>query len=82
MAFKLEKIKKKHKLTDQDVFNICGINHLEKHVYKKDELVDVPVNLDSEALKIIKKVAKKLKVSENSVVVGMLVSKISEQKES
>lgn len=80
VASKLEKLKEKHKLKDQDIFNICGMNHLEKYVYKNKHMVDVNVNLDDEALKIIKKISKKLKVSENSVVVGLLISKMSEKK--
>lgn len=77
----LDAICKKAGITIEQATKMIVMNHELKHLIPKKELKKIQLNFKGDSLKIVKKVAKALKITEDAVINTLCYEYLDKQKE-
>lgn len=74
----IQKLEKKLNLNESEIRSICAQQHMLNNVYTKKSLKTLNITFKGDVLKLITKIAKALRVSNDAVIGGLLHYRLPE----
>jgi hypothetical protein len=77
---KIKSVAKKNNIPEQVAIDAVLLNHAYTHLYKKNELKKLQVDIEPDTLKLLRKKASALKVSDEALIVALIMFEIGAKK--